>query len=323
MVAVLPGEAIAVTELDALRTWLHRSGYPLEFRVAAAFREAGFTVYQGVHYPAENPEAVGARDIDVLAVREEFTQKHPMTRSSVIFVVECKTSPVPWVLFRSNAEGGKWEAVGSLRMNAVSDLDVLGALDLEQDPWALRMPANAAFGAAAVAGKGRVGVQDGGGSDSGPGRSSQRDFAFDAIRQVVSAADGILHESPAHIPSVAIPVVVVSARLYALSFAGETEEIIEVPWERILWRGDRTAASRAVDIVSEKGLASYVGEGATGALELLPILRAAALGRRQDEMRLQLDAGRVERLVIRIVDGVSAAERRVANAIKAVVSKVR
>jgi len=313
-----------MTELDAVRTWLHRSGYPLEFRVAAAFREAGFTVHQGIHYPADNPEATGARDVDVLAVRQELTRKHPMTRCTVVFVIECKTSSVPWVLFRSGVEGGKWEATETLRMNAVSELDVLGALELEQDPWALRLPVSAAFLAAAVTGKRGVGVQEGDGPVAGQGRTSQRDKAFDAVRQAVSAADGMLRENPKHLPTLAIPVVVVSARLYAASFADGPEEVLEVPWERMLWRGDRTATPRAIDVVSENGLALYVREASAGAAEILPILRGAALGRREDEMRRHgLDAGRVERLLVGAVDGASAARHWATEARKAITSRFR
>jgi hypothetical protein len=111
-------------------------------------------------------------------------------------VIECKNSSAPWLVFRSAAEGGKWEATDSLRMNAVSELDILGAIEWEQDPWALRTPPGAAFAVAAVSGKARGGAQAGGVPDSGPGRAPQRDQAFDAIRQVVSAADGVHRDSP-------------------------------------------------------------------------------------------------------------------------------
>jgi hypothetical protein len=313
-----------VTELEGVRTWLHRSGYPHEFRVAAAFREAGFAVYQGVHYRSESPDATGARDVDVLAVLEELVQKHPMTRCTVVFVIECKSSPVPWVIFRGRSEGGKWAATGGFSMNAVEELDVLGAIEWEQDPWLLRIPANAGFRVGAVAGKGRDHVQDGGAPDAGQTRSSQRDHAFDAIRQAVSAADGMLRESPKHLPTIAIPVVVVSASLYAVSFASGTEEIIEVPWERILWRGDRTATPRAIDIVSETGLTAYASEASAGAAEILPILRGAALVRREDEMERQgLDVGLVERLLVQAVDGVSASRRWAARARHALNSRFR
>lgn len=313
-----------MTELDGVRTWLQRSGYPLEFRVAAAFREAGFAVYQGIHYQSEDPDATGARDVDVLAVRQELVQQHLMTQCSVVFVIECKSSPAPWILFRSRIEGGKWEATEALRMNAVSELDVFGALELEQDPWALRIPASAAFRVAAVAGKASAGVRDGSGPDSGRDRGSQRDHAFDAVRQVVSAADGVLRENPKHLPTIAIPVIVVSARLYAVKFGGGTEEIIEVPWERMLWRGDRTATPRTVDVVSENGLPAYTREASAGAAELLPIMRGAALVRREDEMQRQrLDVGRVERLLIGAVDGVSDARRSSTKARDVLISKFR
>jgi hypothetical protein len=299
-----------VTELDSVRAWLHRSGYPLEFRAAAAFRDAGFTVFQGIHYPSDSPEATGARDVDVLAVREELVPKHPMTRCTVVFVIECKTSTVPCVLFRSRADGGRLEATEALRMNAVSELDVFGALEWGQDPWALRVPANAAFRIAALAGKASDGVGDTGEPEPARGRRSQLDHAFNAVRQAVSAADGVLRENPQHLPTIAIPVVVVSSRLYAVSFGSGMEEIIEVPWERILWRGDRTAAPRTIDVVSENGLSAYVREASAGAAEMLPILRGAALGRREDEMhRERLDVGLVERLLIRAVGGTSAVRR--------------
>ena len=113
-------------EADAVRDWLGRTGYPLESEVAKAFRAQGLQVFQGLHYGADNLEASGAREIDVLAVAEEITPRHPMTRCTVILVVECKTSSVPWVVFRGQSEAHRWGALGGLRMNAITEGNLLG-----------------------------------------------------------------------------------------------------------------------------------------------------------------------------------------------------
>lgn len=74
--------------------WLEGQGYPLEMRVAAAFRQAGFDVRQSDYYTDD--ESGKAREIDVIA-----NARSDIGYIDVNFIVECKSSKKPWVLLTS------------------------------------------------------------------------------------------------------------------------------------------------------------------------------------------------------------------------------
>jgi hypothetical protein len=77
--------------LDTVKEWTKRSGYPLEFEAARAFRDAGFMVHQGLHY-ASTSTGEKRREIDVLAVRELLEANPRPVRASAVWVIECKMS---------------------------------------------------------------------------------------------------------------------------------------------------------------------------------------------------------------------------------------
>jgi hypothetical protein len=80
---------------DKLLQWLEKEGYPLEMRVAAHFRAGTkLSVRQGWHYM--DPESSQSREIDVVATADE-----PYGFAGVHFVIECKSTGCPWVLFTS------------------------------------------------------------------------------------------------------------------------------------------------------------------------------------------------------------------------------
>jgi hypothetical protein len=310
-----------VSELEGVRAWLGRSGVPFEFAVASAFRDAGFQVFQGIHYRTDDPDAIAARDIDVLAVREQLVSQPPMTRATVIFVVECKTAKQPWLVFRGQAEGGKWEAAGRFRMNHVTQDDVLRALEWEQDPWLLRLWPDHGFRVMAT-------WQGDTGSDSEEGarlkKGSSRDPGFDAVRQVVSATEGLLAGDPSHLPTIAIPVLAISSPLYAVSYKDGHEQAEPTAWERLLWRGHRSAEARAIDVVGGDAIAEYAKQAWVGAEEFLPILRGAALGRREDEMsRVDESPSKLDRALIVGDLIVGAARASLARARRAVSTWIR
>src|SRR4051812_46473888 len=81
--------------------WLDTQGYPLEMRVARAFRASRFRVIQSEYY--SDPETKASREIDVIASvdarNEDFLFR-------LTFVVECKMSrDKPWVLFTGTSRG--------------------------------------------------------------------------------------------------------------------------------------------------------------------------------------------------------------------------
>jgi len=51
--------------------WLSGQGYPLEMKVASAFRKEGFSVSQGTYYA--DPESGNNREIDVVTTRTDPT----------------------------------------------------------------------------------------------------------------------------------------------------------------------------------------------------------------------------------------------------------
>jgi hypothetical protein len=70
-------------------------GYPLEMRAAKAFRAGNFEVHQSEIY--FDKEAEKSREIDLIAIAPNIIG---LTR--ILFLVECKSSKKPWVIFSSN-----------------------------------------------------------------------------------------------------------------------------------------------------------------------------------------------------------------------------
>jgi hypothetical protein len=120
-----------------------RSGYPLEYEAARAFREAGFQIHQGLHY-ASSSGAAKRREIDVLAVRELSARPRPV-RTTALWVIECKVAQAPWVVLHGDSKGGQWEALGSLPLRPLRTEHVLEVLEPDMDPWVLRFRTGLAF----------------------------------------------------------------------------------------------------------------------------------------------------------------------------------
>lgn len=294
-----------MTEADQVRKWLAQTGYPLESEVARTFGAAGLEVFQGLHYEADNAEASGAREIDVLAVGEELVPR-PLTRCAVLFVIECKSSSVPWVVFRGQSPASPLGAVRHLLMKAVTVVNLLAAVEFGQDPWLLHLPENAGFRLGALASK-----------EPAPGmdKTRERDQAYAAVRQVVSAAQGVLRGDSSHLPVVAVPVIVLGSHLHAVSIGDDgREQIVQSNWERILWRGDRSGEPIAIDVVSHEFLAGYARLAADGATELLPILRGADLEAREAALRRQSPAGPVGQALLGVESVWDAASKLVRRA---------
>lgn len=74
--------------------WLKSTGFPLEMEAASAFRTAGFDVRQSAVFPDSQSDK--GREVDVLAQDPDF-----LGVIEISFVVECKSSSHPWVVFTS------------------------------------------------------------------------------------------------------------------------------------------------------------------------------------------------------------------------------
>ena len=79
---------------EEILKWLKSQGYPLEMKVSSSLRKQNFEVRQSWYYP--DPETEKPREIDVLASKSET-----YGILGVEFLIECKRSAKPWVLFSS------------------------------------------------------------------------------------------------------------------------------------------------------------------------------------------------------------------------------
>ncbi|MCK4395306.1 MAG: hypothetical protein KAW56_14395 [Candidatus Marinimicrobia bacterium] len=97
-----------------IKEWLSTQGYPLEMKVAAAFRKAGFEVIQSHYYI--DPENNNYREIDVVAIMPDPKLSGVI---DISFVVECKTSKKkPWLLFSSDRILERWNILFSYCINS-------------------------------------------------------------------------------------------------------------------------------------------------------------------------------------------------------------
>ena len=98
--------------------WLDENGYPLEMRVASLLRcskknetkfdEApgmeGSYIRQGSHY--QDPETNSSREIDLIWSHGNF-----ISGASIDFVIECKNTQKPWILFTSPEAGSNFNRI--------------------------------------------------------------------------------------------------------------------------------------------------------------------------------------------------------------------
>ena len=90
-----------------LTTWISQQGYPLEMRVASIARKhTRFEIRQGWHY--KDPESGNSREIDVVCTASE-----PRGIAEINFVIECKATKKPWVIFSSDDAASSYHRLSS------------------------------------------------------------------------------------------------------------------------------------------------------------------------------------------------------------------
>ncbi len=90
-----------------LTKWLNEQGYPLEMQVAAMARKhTSFEIRQGWHY--KDPESTNSREIDIVC-----TSSEPRGVAEINFVIECKATKKPWVLFSSDDAASSYHRLSS------------------------------------------------------------------------------------------------------------------------------------------------------------------------------------------------------------------
>jgi hypothetical protein len=106
-----------------IQNWLEKQGYPLEMKVAAKLAELKFNVIHGGHY--QDPETSTSREIDIVC---PVSDKLGRGLVEINFIIECKGTNKPWILFGSKSEQncrGVWDYAVLSQMARVSLIDVL------------------------------------------------------------------------------------------------------------------------------------------------------------------------------------------------------
>lgn len=221
--------------------WLEQQGYPLEMRVASALRKQKFWVRQSAHYVDQ--ESGKSREIDVIAMHVE-----PIGVAETYFVVECKASNKPWVLFTSEH-----------RLNNFNRMFALGIFSQRATEYFSGRFDEATKVLKWLQKDGRIGYNLTSAFTSG------EDSAFGAASTVVKACLSLLKaskKSVAGILTYTFPAIVIGAPLFE-SYLDENGEIkvreIEQGW---LFFNARIESFRGtcIRVVSQSALEKYAAE---------------------------------------------------------------
>jgi len=229
--------------LNHVKKFLAESGFPLEIKVAIAFRNKRILVQQAVFYVDVNTGAL--REMDVLAYARKTMPEH-MDRVAVELrmVIECKRSGQPWLLFigdeRFSRSRQHFESLDILEYHEAKLVEARSADD---------MPVISHVGDVAY----RL-------SSTG-----QKDNAFPAVQQVNSAVLGLKRELPAREdyrgePKVVVfvPVIVTDAPLFSCRVNSDGDIVPEAVDKGLLLTrlrsGDRL---QSIWVVNDKGLEDF------------------------------------------------------------------
>jgi len=177
--------------------WLNKTGFPLEMEAASAFRDAGFDVRQSATYA--DPQSDKGREIDVLAMDPDL-----IGIIDISFVVECKSSTKPWVVFTSD--------------DALRNYNRLFAFGVTSDAAQKALSARTAKGLRS--GLPKLGQflerPSRGGYGFRQAMSGDSDAAYTASIGALKACLGVTLDSPSALPRLAFafPVIVVNTPLF-------------------------------------------------------------------------------------------------------------
>jgi hypothetical protein len=178
---------------ENVRQWLEGEGFPLEMRVAAAFRKTGFDVRQSSLYT--DPESAKNREIDVIA-----TDPDHIGIVEIHFVVECKSSKKPWVLLTSEdvlSNYNRLFALGVLSKDVLKSFAHRTGELMETLPW-LRKSSRSGYALRHAF-------------------SGSHDFAYSAAMSVAKACDSLVRQPDARYIApfiLAFPVIVIDTPLF-------------------------------------------------------------------------------------------------------------
>lgn len=238
---------------DKVKGWVKSQGYPLEMRVAKAFHNGDpMFVSCSSYYADESTQKL--REIDVMATWGGISSAS--VHAYVSAIVECKSSANPLVLFRDSNDRlasniDELYAFYSTARRVPNNHTIVNAVEarvLNARPALLANQSHPCYGIAQVF-----------------KNSNDRDPAFDAVRQLVSATHGAMkNRNPDGQPAgyfCAIPALVVEAPIFSCSL-DENGDIIVTETERelLLFPSPDGTESTLVHIVRETLLMQFVNE---------------------------------------------------------------
>lgn len=196
--------------------WLTKTGFPLEMETASFFRAAGFDVRQSFTYP--DPQSDKSRELDVLAQDPDL-----IGIIEISFVIECKSSSNPWVVFTSEDAMSNYNSLFAFAVSSkaaksaiISRLLNLGELEPYFKPQSTY---------------GGYGFRQAFGKDSDP--------AYTAAIGAIKACQNIAQDrTGSSIPRIAFafPVVVIDSPLYECSINNDGElQLTEVKQSEFLF----------------------------------------------------------------------------------------
>ncbi|MBM2293637.1 hypothetical protein JQX09_16520 [Sulfitobacter pseudonitzschiae] len=227
---------------DKVASWLQTEGYPLEFKTARRFSDAGFNTSQGEY--SRKSKDTSPREIDVKA---SLTSVGDGFLFRAVNVIECKYSvSKPWVNFVSKnhhiahsacAAQSIGNDYGSAMIWSTCGSSAISSMNLFKSPEEPCFGGRQAF-------------------------SSGKDQFFDAVRAVsgsaVSIAEGYNrpYEHKEGLPTACVlvfPIIVVQGKLFeaGLNESGSDTFVREVANTRVHWRGSEDRSQfTTIDIVS-------------------------------------------------------------------------
>jgi hypothetical protein len=230
------GIVVTKSEIDSVREWLSREGYPLEYETAREVRRAGFTAWQGLFY--EDPETSQPREADVSADEPE-SPKEPWR--PVRLAIECKNNSKPWLVLTSKLT----------LPDGYGENLIISNVPRGSRGFALPVHSSAldfVFNLPRPHGHSVIQVFAG------------TDTAYAALQSVTKAARAGISRLAPDQPGISLPLIVLGGSLYQLGYEDDGNEQLElVPWSRVIWHGTGpTAGAVQVDIVTRAHLRAYL-----------------------------------------------------------------
>lgn len=221
-------------EIQVVREWLVREGYPLEYETAREMTRAGYRAWQGRYYV--DAEDKTYRELDV---RADEPDSLDAPWRPVYVVAECKNNSKPWLVLTERHELQPGYGTHFLIQRGVTQAELEAAARPDAG-FLLNVPARHGYSV----------IQAIAGGDS----------AHAALHAVSKAALGSVAGFGQAQPAVAIPVIVLGGALYQLGYNDDGTEILEpVLWQRVVWFGSSAKReSIQIDVVTRDYLPMYL-----------------------------------------------------------------